>query len=311
MKSAAPSLVAATALWMFAWPEIIMTGTAGCSAFIRRSSSMPSTSGIHTSSSTIAGVSRWIRSITPGASPVSTTRKPSSLRMPRNDDRIRSSSSTTNTVSFTIFPLSWVLPLVSIRFSPRLLRVSYWKLHDESTSARLVIGHPHKAVMVGDDRRDDREAQPGAARLIGKVRLENSRAQPGIDSGTVVADFQRHQPDVGAQRRSHIDPRLGAITIVGGGRADGVVEQVYERPLHSLAVDHQFRQAARQVQAKLHPRIRGFKTPDGVRRERIQVAGRGRQVRHSRKSGKFIDQPFQRFDLADDCAGAFVPRRVG
>ncbi len=34
MKSAAPSLVAATAFWIFAWPEIMITGTRGCSDLI-------------------------------------------------------------------------------------------------------------------------------------------------------------------------------------------------------------------------------------------------------------------------------------
>src|SRR5271167_1513771 len=146
---------------------------------MRRSSSMPSMLGIQMSSRTSAGFSRAISSITPAGSPVSSTRKPSSLRIPRSDDRIRSSSSTTSTVSFTTF--LWTnrrAPGLSKRLGQNLgeLLLFYRKLEHESTSPGRVVAHPDEAVMVGDDRGNDRQAQAGAALAGGKVGLENPRA---------------------------------------------------------------------------------------------------------------------------------------
>ena len=142
-----------------------------------------------------------MRSITAGARPVSRTRKPSSLKIPRSDDRIRSSSSTTSTVSFTLDlsgkRVDALAARVRVASASCLANCCSFnrKLKDESTSARAVVAHPDEAVMVGDDGRNNRQAEPGAACFWSRKYGSKIRdAQRRIDSGTVVAHFQRHHP---------------------------------------------------------------------------------------------------------------------
>ena len=74
MKSKAPSRVAATAVWMLPWPEIMMTRASGRSRRMRLRSVMPSSSGIHTSRRITSGASAATRSGTSAASGAATTR---------------------------------------------------------------------------------------------------------------------------------------------------------------------------------------------------------------------------------------------
>src|SRR5581483_3574245 len=229
MKSAAPRRVAATALWILPWPEIMITRTSGRSVLIRRRSSMPSIPGIQISSRTSAGCSRAISSITPAGSPVSSTRKPSSPRMPRSEDRIRSSSSTTNTVSFTLFSCLEGMRRAKCALAEnvRELLVFYRKFEHESTSPRRPLAHPHEAVMVGDDSGGNRQAQAGATLTGRKIGLEDTRAHRRRNSGSVVTNFQGDHSAERVEGRAELHPRPFAA--VGVGRARGV-----HRVLHQI-----------------------------------------------------------------------------
>src|SRR5579859_7194519 len=98
--------------------------------------------------------------------------------MPRSDDRIRSSSSTTKTVVFTLFlPMPELAStelcadepdtklcsdLLGISHKSRILLIFYGKLEDKSTAVRWSIMHANEAMMIGYDRRDDRQTKSGA-----------------------------------------------------------------------------------------------------------------------------------------------------
>src|SRR5208282_4711324 len=108
----------------------------------------------------------------------------------------------------------------SVRQSSKL-QAFYRKLEHESTSPGMVVAGPDEAVMVGDDRRDDREAEPGAAFAGRKIRLEDPGSQPRIDSRTIVADFERDHATADFQAGPHLDTRALALVIGRLERVDG------------------------------------------------------------------------------------------
>jgi len=63
------------------------------------------------------------------------------------------------------------------------------KLDDEARARRFVVERTDVAVVIGDDRLDDSEAESGAALFRGKVRLEEPVLQFGRNSVSVVNDL--------------------------------------------------------------------------------------------------------------------------
>src|SRR5882757_6231309 len=174
----------------------------------------------------------------------------------------------------------------------------YRKLKPKSTSKRLVIGHPHEAVMIGYHRRDDRETESGAALLARIVGLEDARAQARVDAGAVVGDLQGDYRNaslriailrvegarvVGVAMAQYLDSRAVTVMRDGGRGGDGVIEQVDQRALHRLAIDRDQRNSGVQRNREIDVRIGFAKIGYGLARERVDIAGHRIQMRHPRE----------------------------
>src|SRR5256885_36147 len=98
-KSKAPRRMTRTAVSIVPCPEMTMIGTPGAWLRMRSTSSMPSISGIHTSTIASRGATCWSSSRARRPSGASSTSNPSSASTPRRVCRMFSSSSTTRIVS--------------------------------------------------------------------------------------------------------------------------------------------------------------------------------------------------------------------
>src|SRR2546428_18748 len=98
-KSKAPRRMTRTAVSIVPCPEMTMIGPPGAWLRMRSTSSMPSISGIHTSTIASRGATCWSSSRARRPSGASSTSNPSSASTPRRVCRIFSSSSTTRIVS--------------------------------------------------------------------------------------------------------------------------------------------------------------------------------------------------------------------
>ncbi len=98
-KSKAPRRMTRTAVSIVPCPEMTMIGTPGAWLRMRSTSSMPSISGIHTSTIASRGATCLSSSRARRPSGASSTSKPSSASTPRSVCRMFSSSSTTRIVS--------------------------------------------------------------------------------------------------------------------------------------------------------------------------------------------------------------------
>jgi len=106
---------------------------------------------------------------------------------------------------------------------------------------------------------------------------------------------------------SHFDRRPVAVhLIVGRRRADGIVEQVYHRAFHgpreSIGINGISRSRS-SLKSTLGFASRKFR--HSFARQRVHVVRHRIQMRHPRERRKFIDQPLQIFDFANDRLGAF------
>ncbi len=227
MKSKAPSCVARTAVSIVPCPLIITTGSVGPAPRISSSTAMPSRPGIAMSSSTRSGArSRTARE-----------------RLRRRPRRARSRS-----------PRRRGCPPASGGCSPRRRRsgcaaalpqaLPHRQLDDEARAARPVRVDAHVAVMVGDDARDDREAEPRAVRLRREVRLEDARGGPRRGCRR-----RRPRPRCARSRerrvvaRARRRPRPRRRPFRARDRGDGVVDQVREHAAQLLAIEVDARQA--------------------------------------------------------------------
>src|SRR5215471_12635828 len=137
---------------------------------------MPSASGIQMSSRTSCGRSAAITASAVRPLSASSTRNPSSASTPRTLARICSSSSTIRMVSAMNLPF-------------------YWEFHDESTPLRFVVAHADEGAVVGKDRGNDRQTEPGAVLLRREVGLEQARLHLGGHSRAVVGELEADQAE--------------------------------------------------------------------------------------------------------------------
>src|SRR5579863_1581004 len=122
---------------------------------------------------------------------------------------MRASSSTTSTVGRIFFnrsrlPRAAASPASSSR-NIRCWLILYGEFEDKSTAVRRTIVNADEAMMVADDRRDDRQTKAGAAAFGREVRLKNPRAQARFDPHAVVGDFERHNPARDFETRGDAD----------------------------------------------------------------------------------------------------------
>src|SRR5439155_1368706 len=167
-KSKAPRRMTRTAVSIVPCPEMTMIGTPGAWLRMRSTSSMPSISGIHTS--TIASRGAACRSSSRARRPsgASSTSKPSSASTPRSVCRMFSSSSTTRIVSDIphLHPTLGAGVRSVLGAGGELRRAPLnRKLEDEAAAAREVVPHADEPAVVRDDRGHDREPEAGALGL--------------------------------------------------------------------------------------------------------------------------------------------------
>src|SRR5438876_712097 len=179
-KSKAPRRMTRTAVSIVPCPEMTMIGTPGAWLRMRSTSSMPSISGIHTS--TIASRGAACRSSSRARRPsgASSTSKPSSASTPRSVCRMFSSSSTTRIVSDIphLHPTLGAGVRSVLGAGGELRRAPLnRKLEDEAAAAREVVPHADEPAVVRDDRGHDREPEAGALGLGREVGLVHQRLQ--------------------------------------------------------------------------------------------------------------------------------------
>src|SRR3990170_5451268 len=161
---------------------------------MRRSASSPSIPGSHTSSSTQSTRVRE-RSWRP-ASAVSAewTRYPSSDKTPSSVFRMFASSSITSTECRKTA-------------SPPSLRMR-GELDLEDRPPRIVVADPHRSAVVGGDRADDRQPEPGSPLHTGEVGLEETVSVSRGHPGTVVGDGDPDQVQLRLLASADPDPPL-------------------------------------------------------------------------------------------------------
>src|SRR5665213_3376733 len=185
MKSYAPRLIAATAVSILPWPEIITTGTSAWSRLTCSSNCSPSSL---LPCSQISRNTRCGRRLPISASAESLSRavrvvKPSSSRMPATRSLISASSSTIRMSLAMGYPLSCQLPVAASIFGSLLVATAGAVVSDAGGFVSAVVvsltsglaAWPDPAAVVLQDPADDGEAKTGALLARRHVRFE----QPG------------------------------------------------------------------------------------------------------------------------------------
>src|SRR6185437_12083929 len=100
----------------------------------------------------------------------------------------------------------------------------------ESAATRRILEAAYESVMVGYNRRHDRQTEPSPAFLGGEVWLKDPGAQARVDAGPIVAHFERHHAAKRIQAAAHRDNRRLAGFL---GSRDRIINKIDQRPLQS------------------------------------------------------------------------------
>ena len=172
------------------------------------------------------------------------------------------------------------------------LLLFYRKLEDESTSSRRVVAHPDEAMMVGDDGRDDRQAEAGAALAWSKSTARKSACAAPADSRAVVAHFER---DHAALRdRARCSPRFAAARRCGltpTAAATALSSRLTSARLsasRSIAIGGS---AGVERQREVDAGIGVAKVRDRLLGQRVEVARERIEMRHPGEGREFVHQP--------------------
>src|SRR6266403_5830814 len=224
--------------------------------------------------------------------------------MPRTLWRMPASSSTTRMVSSAVVCSLPITP-PSVSVQDDLLDLPFHRQLDHETAApRLVVFDPDESLMVGDDRRDDREAETRSALLRRKVGLEETRSRVGVDTAARVRDLERHDAHPAVIARADVDARLDAVR--RRQRRDGVVEHVDDGALDALAVEREERQRRIGIEAETNVPMPFLEQQHRLLDDRIQVFGRVLARRHAGERRELVHQRLQLLDLRDDRARALL-----
>ena len=180
-------------------------------------------------------------------------------------------------------------------------------------AARLVVAHADEALVIGDDRRHDRQAEPGAVGLGREVRLEDARPRLRRHADAVVGDLERAPRRARRSWRvAHLDarPLVRAASRSRAARRDGVVEHVDDRALHALAIELEHAAGRRSASnAKSISRCASRKSTSASSTSAFRSLRRVLGRRHAREGGELVHQVLQLLDLLDDRARALVEHR--
>src|SRR5438309_3336957 len=312
-KSKAPRRMTRTAVSIVPCPEMTMIGTPGAWLRMRSTSSMPSISGIHTSTIASRGAACWSSSRARRPSGASSTSKPSSASTPRSVCRMFSSSSTTRIVSDIphLHPTlrAGVRPVLGAGGELRRAPADR-KLEDETAAAREVVPHADEPVVVRDDGGHDGEPEPGAVGLGREVGLEQPRLHLRRHARAVVGDLEPHHAEARVVPRRQLDAREmdrgGAAAAGLGAGGDRVVEQVEQRPLDPLTVHLELGQLGLGIEREADLAVAFAEEDERLLDQPVQVLQRVRARRHAREGGELVHQRLQLVDLLDDGARALL-----
>jgi hypothetical protein len=117
------------------------------------------------------------------------------------------------------------------------LLIFYRKFQLKSTSSRLIVAHANEPVMVGDDGRDDCQAESGAALARGKIWLKDSGTDTRVDATAVVGNFKCNYATCRIEYGADYDLRAYAIVAISARSGDCVVKQVNQRAFKRFPID--------------------------------------------------------------------------